>query len=47
MAQYWVVGGEYTDTYFHEALDGSEEWIGPFIDYNPILSHCVRVFFLS
>ncbi len=33
MAQYWVVGGEYTDTYFHEALDGNEEWIGPFGDY--------------
>ncbi|MEE8534483.1 MAG: DUF4170 domain-containing protein [Kiloniellales bacterium] len=33
MAQYWVVGGEYTDTHFHEALDGNEEWIGPFGDY--------------
>ena len=33
MAQFWVVGGEYTDTHFHEALDGNEEWIGPFSDY--------------
>jgi len=33
MAQFWVVGGEYTDTHFHEAVGGSEEWIGPFDDY--------------
>ena len=34
MAQFWVVGGETTDTHFHEALDGNEEWIGPFSDYH-------------
>ncbi len=34
MAQFWVVGGEYTDTQVHEALDGNEEWIGPFSDYH-------------
>ena len=33
MANFWVVGGKYTDTHFHEALDESEEWIGPFADY--------------
>jgi len=33
MAQFWVVGGEYTDTHFHETVGGNEEWIGPFDDY--------------
>jgi hypothetical protein len=33
MGQFWVVGGESTDTHFHEAVGGSEEWIGPFDDY--------------
>jgi hypothetical protein len=33
MAQYWVVGGKNTDAHFHEALDESEKWIGPFADY--------------
>ena len=33
MAQYWVVGGENTETHFHEALDARETWIGPFSDY--------------
>ncbi len=33
MGYFWVVGGEYTDTRFHEALNGDEEWIGPFQDY--------------
>ena len=33
MGHFWVVGGEYTDSCFHEALDGAEEWIGPFPDY--------------
>ena len=28
MAQFWVVGGEYTDTHFHETVGGSEEWVG-------------------
>ena len=33
MAQYWVVRGKSTDAHFHEALNGNEEWIGPFADY--------------
>ena len=34
MAQFWVVGGEYTDTRFKETLgQGDEKWIGPFGDY--------------
>lgn len=33
MAQYWVVGGEYTDTGFQVSLGGGEQWIGPFGDY--------------
>ncbi len=33
MAEFWVVGGEYTSTHFHEALLPDEEWIGPFTDY--------------
>lgn len=33
MAQFWVVGGEFSDTRFHEALTPGEEWIGPFEDY--------------
>ena len=34
MAQFWVVGGEYTDTRFKDMLgQGDEEWIGPFGDY--------------
>lgn len=32
-AQFWVVGGEYSDTHFCEALDPGEEWFGPFPDY--------------
>ncbi len=33
MRQFWVVGGEYTDTRFHDAVNGAEQWIGPFTDY--------------
>lgn len=33
MSKFWVVGGEYTDSGFHVAVDGSEQWIGPFPDY--------------
>ncbi|MEO1192202.1 MAG: DUF4170 domain-containing protein [Pseudomonadota bacterium] len=34
MQQYWVVGGEYTTTHFTALVPGkSEEWIGPFGDY--------------
>ncbi len=33
MAQYWVVQGKVINAHFHEALDESEEWIGPFADY--------------
>jgi hypothetical protein len=33
MAQYWVVGGEYTDTRFRVPLGEGEQWIGPFGDY--------------
>ena len=33
MAQFWVVGGKFTDAHCHEALDDSEIWTGPFADY--------------
>lgn len=33
MAQYWVVGAEYTDTKFKEIAGPDEQWIGPFGDY--------------
>lgn len=33
MLQFWVVGGEYTDTHFHDSLGPGEEWIGPFQEY--------------
>jgi hypothetical protein len=33
MQQFWVVGGEYKGTAFHEVVSGREEWIGPFEDY--------------
>lgn len=33
MQQFWVVGGEYSDTHFQEAVGGHEEWYGPFADY--------------
>ncbi|MGF1610218.1 MAG: DUF4170 domain-containing protein [Kiloniellales bacterium] len=32
-AQFWVVGGNYTDTHFQEALAPGEQWFGPFDDY--------------
>lgn len=34
MTQYFVVGGEYKDTHFREAVGGDEEWYGPFESYN-------------
>ena len=33
MIQYYVVGGEYKDTHFIEAIGGDELWFGPFADY--------------
>lgn len=33
MRQFWVVGGEYKDSRFRDPVDGAEEWIGPFEDY--------------
>lgn len=33
MAQFYVVGGEYVDTHFQDAVGGDEQWIGPFGDY--------------
>ena len=33
MIQYYVVGGEYQDTHFVEAVGGDETWFGPFADY--------------
>jgi hypothetical protein len=33
MGRFWVVGGEYIDTDFTHTSEGSEEWIGPFEDY--------------
>jgi hypothetical protein len=33
MFQFWVVGGEYSDTHFYEAIGGNEQWVGPFTTY--------------
>lgn len=33
MEKFWVVGGQYKDKNFREAVGGKEEWIGPFADY--------------
>lgn len=33
MQRFWVIGGEYTDTRFHETAGSHEEWFGPFEDY--------------
>ena len=33
MGQFWVVGGEYADSHFCETVGGTEEWFGPFQDY--------------
>lgn len=33
MTKFWVVGGDYEDTGFQEPVNGNEEWIGPFSDY--------------
>ncbi len=33
MGQFWVIGGAYTDTRFDQLLGPSEEWFGPFSDY--------------
>ena len=34
MRRFWVVGGEYTDGRLHDLVAGSEQWIGPFDDYD-------------
>ena len=34
MKQFWVVGGEYTDTTFHDVVHGDEAWFGPFETYD-------------
>ena len=34
MRRFWVVGGEYKDRHLQELVGGSEEWIGPFDDYD-------------
>jgi hypothetical protein len=31
---YWVVGGRYKDTKFHEPEGGEEQWFGPFASYD-------------
>ena len=33
MKEYWVVGGEYADTRFERAIEGTFENHGPFADY--------------
>ena len=33
MLQFWVIGGEYEDTRFHQAIGGNEQWVGPFATY--------------
>ncbi len=33
MQQFWVVGGQYHDTNFREAVKGHESWYGPFETY--------------
>ena len=33
MAQFWVVGGEYTDTTFECVRGSDEEWFGPYEEY--------------
>ena len=38
MQQYWVVGGEYTDTRFHNTVGGDETWIGPFDSYEAAMA---------
>ena len=34
MQQFWVVGGEYRDSHFQDAVGGTEEWYGPFADFD-------------
>lgn len=34
MGMFWVVGGEYKDTRFQDAISGTEEWFGPFTNYD-------------
>ncbi len=38
MQQYWVVGGEYTDTRFHNTVGRDEKWIGPFDSYDAAMA---------
>ncbi len=42
MQQYWVVGGEYTDTRFHNTVGGGEKWIGPFDSYDDAVAEWSR-----
>jgi len=42
MAQFWVVGGKFTDAHCHEALDDSEIWTGPFADFEVARREWVR-----
>ena len=38
MQQYWVVGGEYTDTRCHNTVGRDETWIGPFDSYDAAMA---------
>lgn len=42
MIQYYVVGGEYKDTHFVEAVGGDEQWFGPFADYNAAMKEWAK-----
>lgn len=33
-ATYWVIGSEYTNTEFHEVIDGTQAVFGPFVSYD-------------
>ncbi len=42
MQQFWVVGGEYQDTHFQDAIGAREEWYGPFANYEEAKSEWAR-----
>jgi len=42
MIQYYVVGGEYKDTHFVEAVGGDEQWFGPFADYDSAMKEWAK-----
>ncbi|GAB4365005.1 MAG: hypothetical protein Kow00114_22010 [Kiloniellaceae bacterium] len=42
MIQYYVVGGEYKDTHFVEAVGGDEKWFGPFADYDTAMKEWAK-----